>query len=587
MNLTVGITCYYKTNFHKLVNQIKSLFDIRFTPNIKSIITPEINITPIEKIELIFVIDNYPIKNKYLPKKYVDEYENNINNILNYIKTLKIYNTKITVFKTQFNCGVSVSRNIIIKNAKSKFVCFCDDDDLHINVNEILKIIKSNYNYKCINCHMSKRKNEVVFEQSNISPCSGIYEVNYLRTHEIYFPEGIKTEDIIWKSKLYKQLSFEKHNSIIEVEIGLYIALEQSNSSTEIKTKNNLRNPNSFNKDSYIELPSNQITYNKLNTIEIINYNEWDIFAITSSLNIGHGSSLILEYIRNNIHKFDLHHKKLYNSTQWLNEYLFDFKYIHDKIECFRLYLKYSSLQDFKYISEYISDQINETRLNTFNVLWKLDKFGATITNNQKSNIKYNRILLKIMNFINTNDKQSHFEINQFKNFCFRYVCLKYIQHGEYKDSLKRNTIKKMNEIKTYHENIFRNLNINDVILYLNYNVKYVMNQNVPLLNEYKTKFIKTKNNELLLSELKKYFNNSYDILIEKYISDNSFETVDLFNNSYRGFMTITLMYILSPKLINEIKHYNTKINVDKHDELIYTQEYSGWFNWIKYMLGF
>lgn len=578
MNLTVGITCYYKTDFHKFVNQVKSLFDFRFTPSIKSIVTPEINITPIEKIELIFVIDNYPIKDKYLPKKYVDEYENNINNILNYIKTLKIYNTKITVFKTQFNCGVSVSRNIIIKNAKSKFVCFCDDDDLHINVNETLKIIRSNYNYKCINCHMSKRKNEVVFEQSNISPCSGIYEVNYLRTNKIYFPEGIKTEDIIWRSKLYKQLSNEKCNLIVEIEIGLYIALEQSNSSTEIKTKDNLRNPNSFNRDSYIDLPSNQITYNKLNTIETVNYNEWDIFALTSSLNINRGSSLLLEYIKHNIQKFDSHHKKLYNLTQSLNEYLFDFKYIHDKIECFRLYLKYSSLQDFKYISEYISDQIDETHLDTFNVLWKLDK-GIR----QMINIKYNQILLKITNFISTNE----IEISQFKNFCFRYVCLKYIQHGEYKDNLKRATIKKLNELKTYHEDVFRNLNINDVILYLSYNIKYVMDQNMPLLNEYKTKFIKTKNNTILMNELKKYFNNSYDILIEKYVSDNSFETVDLFSSSYRGFMTITLLYILSPKLINEIKHYNTKINVDNHNEMIYTQEYSGWFNWFKYMLGF
>ena len=578
MNLTVGITCYYKTDFHKFVNQVKSLFDNRFTPNIKSIITPEINITPIEKVELIFVIDNYPVKDKYLPKKYADEYENNINNILNYIKTLKIYNTKITVFKTQFNCGVSVSRNIIIKKAKSKFLCFCDDDDLHINVNETLKIIRSNYNYKCINCHMSKRKNEVVFEQSNISPCSGIYEVNYLRTHKIYFPEGIKTEDIIWRSKLYKQLSNEKCNSIIEVDIGLYIALDPSNSSTEIKTKDNLRNPNSFNRDSYIDLPSNQITYNKLNTIETVNYNEWDIFALTSSLNINHGSSLLLEYIKNNIQKFDSHHKKLYNLTQSLNDYLFDFKYIHDKIECFRLYLKYLSLQDFKYLSEYISDQINETHLDTFNVLWKLDK-GIR----QMINIKYNRILLKITNFISTNE----IEIDQFKNFCFRYVCLKYIQHGEYKDNLKRNTINKLNELKTYHENVFRNMNINDVVLYLSYNVKYIIDQNIPLLNEYKTKFIKTKNNAILMKDLKKYFDSKYDILIEKYVSDNSFETVDLFSNSYRGFMTITLLYILSPKLTNEIKHYNTKIKVDNNNDLIYTQEYSGWFNWIKYMLGF
>ena len=140
MNLTIGITCYYGTKLAKLINQINSLFDPRFTPSLRSLIEPSMDIVPNEKIELIFVIDTYEIRNKYIPKKYTQTYEENINNILTYIKSLKIYNTKISIFKTEYNSGVSVSRNIIINNAKSKFLCFCDDDDLHINVNETLKI---------------------------------------------------------------------------------------------------------------------------------------------------------------------------------------------------------------------------------------------------------------------------------------------------------------------------------------------------------------------------------------------------------------------------------------------------------------
>ena len=332
MNLTIGITCYYGTKLAKLINQINSLFDSRITPSLRSLIEPSMDIVPNEKIELIFVIDTYEIRNKYIPKKYTQTYEENINNILTYIKSLKIYNTKISLFKTEYNSGVSVSRNIIINNAKSKFLCFCDDDDLHINVNETLKIIHDYHNYNCINCFMSKRKNNIIFEQSNISPCSGIYKADYLRKHNLYFPEGIKSEDIIWRSKLYKQLYTETKNNIIEINTGLYIALDPSNSSTEIRTKANLRYPNGFYKDNYFDIPTNQITYDKINSIKIVNYNEWDIFAITSSLNLKHGYSLIYEYAKNNIDKFNQYNKKIFNLVSSLKSYQLDFKHIHDNL---------------------------------------------------------------------------------------------------------------------------------------------------------------------------------------------------------------------------------------------------------------
>lgn len=576
MNLTIGITCYYGTKLAKLINQINSLFDSKFTPSLKSLIEPSMDIVPNEKIELIFVIDTYEIRNKYIPKKYTQTYEENINNILTYIKSLKIYNTKISIFKTDYNSGVSVSRNIIINNAKSKFICFCDDDDLHINVNETLKIIHDYPNYNCINCFMSKRKNSIIFEQSNISPCSGIYKVDYLRKHNLYFPEGIKSEDIIWRSKLYKQLSTETKNNIIEINTGLYIALEPSNSSTEIRTKANLRYPNGFYKDNYVDIPTNQITYDKINTIKITNYNEWDIFALTSSLNLKHGYSLIYEYTKNNIDKFNQYNKKIFDLVSSLKSYQLDFKHIHDKNECFRLYLRFITLQDMKYLAEYISDVIKENRLETFNALWKIDKYGFDMSHD----LKLKLLTLKILDYISDNE----INLQSYKNFCFRYACLKYLQHNEYKENLGKKTIKLLNELKTIHDNNFKKININDVVMYLNYNYEYYYGKPITVLSELKSTVICCKNKSDLSIKLKTYFEHKYDLLIDRYIADNSFETLNIFSQNYKGFITNTLIYILSPKLITPINDVNNQIKCENTYKLITENDYSGWFNWLKYI---
>ena len=155
MKLSICFNCFYGTNLQKMINHVYSLFDNRFTPSIdlNNIPIPEINIIPYQPIELIFVMDNFDITNTH----NIQRYQPNIDKIYNFIQSLVIPNVFIRCFKTFTNSGVSTRRNIGIRNANGQFICFCDDDDLHINVNEILNILSKYNNYNCINCQISSK----------------------------------------------------------------------------------------------------------------------------------------------------------------------------------------------------------------------------------------------------------------------------------------------------------------------------------------------------------------------------------------------------------------------------------------------
>ena len=203
-------------------------------------------------------------------------------------------------------------------------------------------------------------------------------------------------------------------------------------------------------------------------------------------------------------------------------------------------------------------------------MLWKLCKFDFDSLNNMKIN---HRLLHKLNNFVN----DFNILIPSFKIFCFKYVCFKYISNNEYKNLLNKNIINNLNKIKEIYNNNLTNLNITDVLMYINYNSKKIYNENVNVFDKYKHELININN-------LSKYFND-YKLLIEKYIKDNSLETVNIFDNSYKGNISVLLMYLLSPNLINKLNHYTMKINCNNNYELIYTNEYCGWIKWFKNMI--
>ena len=536
MKLTICFNCFYNTNLQKMINHIYSLFDYRFTPNIdlNNIPIPEINIIPYQPIELIFVIDNFDITNT----QNIQQYQSNIDAIYNFIQSLVIPNVFIRCFKTVTNSGVSTGRNIGIKNANGQFICFCDDDDLHINVNEILNIISKYNNYRCINCQISsKNTKKMYFRSSNISVCSGLFNVQFLRLYNIYFPEGIKTEDIIWRSKLYTQLSKMTTQSIIELKIGFYINLSSSNNSNELIIQNYSRNPQFFNRYCYDNIPLDKDVYMKIEKIfqneNEIDLNEYTIFSITSALNCGNGFTLLNKYAKNNIEKFDYVNKKFIQYSKFLDNQYVNYSEIINKEECLRLYCKYISLEELKRFSYFISTILNKNTIDAFeifNILWSL-----------RTNVNDN--YLKIQKLI----QDKNIELKSFKNFCFRYCCFKYLTNYSYKDLLSEYTKIKLLDLKLFYDISLLNINFADVNMYLLYNSKY--NSNISFWNNYHYLTIPSNTFYDLKTNLINYFGENFIEDIDGYLNENTFENSNLFKNTYKGHILKVILYILSPEI--------------------------------------
>ena len=74
----------------------------------------------------------------------------NTKNILNKICTQSIYKKKILILNNKINLGQASSRNLALKNVKSKYVAFIDSDDLwrkHKLRNQIKFMKKNNYDF--------------------------------------------------------------------------------------------------------------------------------------------------------------------------------------------------------------------------------------------------------------------------------------------------------------------------------------------------------------------------------------------------------------------------------------------------------
>lgn len=540
MDLTICVNCFYGTNFSKLVRQVYSLFDSRFTPNINlyNIPIPSINMFPNKPIELIFVIDNYDV--------YNFEKQNNINNIINFITGLQIHNTTIKYFKTESNTGVSVCRNIAINNANGKFICFCDDDDLHINANEILSIIDKYNEYYCINCQISTKLNlnPKYFRTSNISVCSAIFNVEFLRNNNIYFPEGVKTEDIIWRAKLYTILSKLVDKRLIEVEIGFYINCLPSRNSNELIIQNYSGNPRFFNSDSYNNIPTNEMVYEKIGKIlsneNEMDLNEFTIFAITTALNSSNGFSLLNKYAKNNIEKFNNENQKLIQYSSVLNNGVMKFSDIIEKEECLRLYCIHSSLDDLKKLSHHISEKyignINYS-LDIFNLLWTWKKNTLYEISNNQFHDRY--LLMKLNEIIN--DVNFMADSNSFNNFCFRYCCLKYLINGTYTNKLSDIIKTNLRDLKLVYYISLLNLNVSDVYMFLKYNYK------ISFSNQYHYFIIRSNTFGELRLNLINYFGKKMTKIIDEYLQENTFENMNLFKTTYRGNIMKVILYILSP----------------------------------------
>ena len=164
-----------------------------------------------DDVELIIVIDgdNEPIHDALMNLKF------RLMNIYKSHLTIRI----IRVFQSR---GVSYARNLVLKNANGKYVKFCDDDDLSVNVNELINVIKSSSNIDYIECCMTNlTKNKQCPLYTGWFPSNVIVKTSWIRLHKLYFVNDIVGEDSVWRFDLFHQLHLSGTAKIVERSIYL------------------------------------------------------------------------------------------------------------------------------------------------------------------------------------------------------------------------------------------------------------------------------------------------------------------------------------------------------------------------------
>ena len=226
--LTIGVNACYKSSITKLNQMILSLFNLEMIANSLLSVTVsrelwkkyssdqyhEKNIELIElkdDVEVIIVLDgdNEPIKNNILNLKQ---------------RLLKIYKSHLSiVVMNDAQChGVSYARNRVLQHAKGKYVKFCDDDDLSVNINELISVINESENADYIECcmtNLTKNKNYPIY--TGWFPSNIIVRTQWIRKHKLYFVEDIIGEDSVWRFDIYYQLHLSGTAKMLPTSIYL------------------------------------------------------------------------------------------------------------------------------------------------------------------------------------------------------------------------------------------------------------------------------------------------------------------------------------------------------------------------------
>ena len=160
------------------------------------------------------IIDN--IKSKNYSIYIIDDCSQYSNEYITLIKKLNSL-INIQYFKTEKNSGPAVARNIGLKNSKSKYICFLDDDDEIVY--NILNIISNKEDYDIISTPLDLGQGQII--RPNIfmgSVCPLILKREFLIKNNLYFNEKLSkngAEDLLFRTSCFLISNKIKYEEII------------------------------------------------------------------------------------------------------------------------------------------------------------------------------------------------------------------------------------------------------------------------------------------------------------------------------------------------------------------------------------
>lgn len=595
--LTIGITACYKSNIFKFKQLFKSLFsnfsfELPKDVAINSIETKqyldklinEFNDETINKfdyiynlskdiihwlhnhnyqtyIELLIVIDNDCQLNNTNVEKLIDEI-NKINQVIKkYVMVRYIVTSK--------NVKISCARNIIINEAKGKYLIFCDDDDLKMNINQILNILIENdfetssesYSYMSHYVHKNSYENikhTIVPHISNIGVWNGIYLTNFLKENQIYFVPNLNMEDVIWRSNLNYYLS-NKNSKCKQINKIGYIYMDASNRSLN-QINNRFLDEIDSNNISLLN-STNEIYYKSLNKIlsQQLQYDfkitDWRLFGITSSISFFKQHNIIYQWLINNIDSLPngydkrmleltniLNQEPVFSNQELYNISLFSILTEEDKKKAFWVFSKYVTLPDLYLFAKYLDQNII---LDIMNDIWK---------NNFNYNVYYKKIA-----------KNDYFE-----QFVYKFLHFIYMQNQNPLYT-KYINIELIEKIKNEYLREIENIPINECLNFIHDRMCKSKTSVSNIENLFCNQIVKFENLSKTIASLienKEEFKSDKEEILKltnEFIKQNRIETTEIrkYDNNYKGPMNVFQFYIFSLPLMNKLVKEIKIINYD------------------------
>lgn len=563
IRLTVAITAYFNSNPNKFRNMILSLFskqtnkiwsitkDNMLNPKKENEILFE-NITTLsqltneeieynilktnEKIELLIIFDNNP------------EFRYKIDNLIKIVESFKPYIKEFCEIRYVIpvaNVRISCARNIVFKEAKGEYIAFCDDDDIRIHVNNLLKILDDNYGKDYISHYMvcSLYDTPILDKTpfvSNLASYCGLLRKEFINKYKIYFTPFLAAEDVVWRSNMDYIINYVEGN-ICQTELCGYVYMDASQTSLN----NILFNSRYLNTIDFNSTPIfNKSNLDYYRIIDLIlshqlifgfKLTDYRIFGITTSATYWRGYNIIKYWLQKNVDKLDQQsydYKMIKLSSKLIpntNENLFKLLSDEDQILCIENISKYFTLPDLLSISK------------------QLDSNIAYIICDQLWN-----------NNLNINNYKNRFNINE---FVFRFMCLQYLRKGSYENILKdkKQIVDQMYELYLEED---KKTGLHDFYMYAHDLISRRFSIS-DIFNLYNNKSI-TKNNIEEFVQTKSVYKYAYD----RYKIDHDIKTttIDKYDTHYKGIINVFIFYILGcDNMINSIP------DIDIHHKFNYT----------------